>query len=668
VHRSQPYYHSVRKPRIYNQPSQRRRRSFPPRQLSRPATPAAPSPRRAAMAASSFAAAAAGGETAWLNALLEEAWPFVSRAVLLELRERLQPAVQHYMPAYLPSVVFTRLDLGRTSPRITSIAVRDAAALARAEAAVSGAFERKAGRRRDGRRRPAADGWGDASPSSSVGSSEEAASTLTSDLSEKAAWGSRGVAAQAVVIELGVEYEGQPNFQMALASSLGTTFGIDSARLTGVMEVIVAPLISRIPLAAGFQAAFLNRPTIDFNLTGIAAAGDMGPWVGAFRGFVDKMCASCVVLPNRIVFKIDPAVDFMAMAKGSHPVGVLRVAVLRGHGFPHTDASAIKQAFNQSAEPDVYVVLRLGATEHRTVRVDDCEHPIFDSQVFDFVLASHAPHQQLVLEAYDYDLGQDDELGTAVVKVDALMRDPELDVRLKHSPLGAVPRLRLAAQFVRLSADLSDVQSAVLSQRMDATRPQTCSSLLLAVAVDRAARLPLSAAARPLVRVMLHDRCVVETWPSLQIDAAAYRAPQDSPSWEFSRHVLIDRPVDADTRVVFEVRDDAAMQKNRILGHAFLHLSDLLRHKGCARVYNFALLDCARAGATLRVRVGLEATVADGVPLWNRCSAAEQRKTAGSNFSASSLGSTSAGGGETSRNGGQTRSTRLVGANGSWVP
>lgn len=623
------------------------------------------------MAASSFAAAAESGETAWLNALLEEAWPFVSRAVLLELRERLQPAVRTFMPSYLPSVVFTKLDLGSLPPRITSIAVRDAAALAQADMAISGEWAAEGpGSSYGGEPKEMAGRWvdGELTPVGLNGGScaSSGSSAETSDASEKAHWGSRGVAAEAIVIEMGVEYEGKLNIEMALESAIGTTFGIDSAKLTGRVEVIISPLIPRVPLGAAFQAAFLNPPSIDFNLTGIAAAGDMGPWTGAFRGVVDQVVASFVVLPNRVNFKIDPAVDFLAMAHVSRPVGVLRIAVLRGHGFPHTDESTIKQTLGQSAEPDVYVLLRLGAVEHRTVRVDDCEHPVFDSQVFDFVLASNSPHQQLLVEAYDYDLGKDDELGTAAVKVETLVREPELVVRLKHAPLGATPRVRLAARFLRLSTSLSDVQCAVLAQR-DPTRPKSCSSLLLAVAIDRASGLPLAEATRPFVRVLLDGRGVVETWPAIQNDAAAYSVPLDAHSWDFSRHVLVEKPVDAGSRVMFEVRD--ASLYNRKIGYAFLHLADLLRSEGCAKVYNFALVGCARAGATLRVRVGMEAAVADGPPLWQLSSAARQRAKAGPGFSSevsiATPGSSANKG--TSTDGSVTQSSRALGSVSSWA-
>jgi hypothetical protein len=531
-------------------------------------------------------AAAASPDT--INALLVETWPFVSRAVLNQVSASLEPAVQAAMPAFLPAVIFTRLDLGATPPRVTSIVVRD---------------ER----------------------------------------------------ADAVVVEMGVEYDGRPWIEMALASSPATTFGIDWARLTGRVEVIVAPLVPRPPLAAAVQASFLDPPVIDYSLTGIAAASDMGPWMGHFRSYVNDALGGLAVLPNRVALKLDPAVDFLRMARLSHPVGVLRVAVLRGYGFPHTDANPIKQSLGQSAEPDVYVVLRLGAAKHTTACVNDCQDPVFDSQVFDFVLPSSSPAQLLHVQAFDSDLGADDDLGFAAAAPAALTRAPTVDLRLRNSPLGAMPRVRLAARTAALSSALADVQAAVVAQRTDGARPPSCSYLLLSVAVDRASNMPLAGPrALPFVRVLLHGKTVMETPSAPPLDGPA-GSPQH-PRWECSRHIRVERAVGAATRVTFEVRDAAS--SNDVIGRAFLHLADLLRAPGCAKTYNFALVGAAAPDATLRARVGLQAIVPDGRLLWQQCSAEQQLAGDGpAGVTASSRGGAASMAGAPPLN-----------ANGSWMP
>lgn len=546
----------------------------------------------------------------------------------------LEPLILNNIPSYLPSVVCTHLDLGKIPPKITSICIRDqspdgsSALSSIAIAAATAAFTSGLGASRVDASAAAAAAF--AFPPNRFADQVPASSGLSRSGGGLHGDGDeRGDAVQpmvdSVIIEMGIEYEGNPKVEMALASSPATTFGIDSARVSGIVEVIVAPLISRAPIAAAFQACFLNPPTIDFTLTGIAAAGDMGPWTAFFRKQIDQIFSSLAVIPNRLVYKILPGSDFLEMCRPSHPVGILRIAVLRGYGFPHTDTNTIKQTLGQSAEPDVYVILRLGNVTHQTETVNDKADPVFNNQVFDFILSSNSPRQKMQIDAYDYDLGQDDELGTGSVSPSALIRQKEVEVRLHNSPLGAIPRLRLAARFIHLSSALADVQTAVVSLRTDKTRPQSCSSLMLAVAIDCATNLPTGGKTRPFVRTLLNSKQIIETWPALEL-ATVGGSSTANPRWEFSRHVLIDTPVNSETRVTFEVRDNAS--SNDLMGTAFLHLADLLRYPGCAKVYKFALCGAWRADSTLRVRVGLEAAVTDGVPLWQCCSADQQLKEA----------------------------------------
>jgi len=42
-----------------------------------------------------------------------------------------------------------------------------------------------------------------------------------------------------------------------------------------MMRVIMKPLITSLPLVGGLQVFFLNNPTIDFNLVGMADLLDM---------------------------------------------------------------------------------------------------------------------------------------------------------------------------------------------------------------------------------------------------------------------------------------------------------------------------------------------------------------------------------------------------------
>jgi hypothetical protein len=585
-------------------------------------------------------------ETAWMSAALAEAWPYISVALVRAIRDVLEPAIRARMPVFIPSIVFTSLDMGTASPRVTSVAVRQAGDSA------GNAHRRRRRRLQHKLLREThmekhkrnmlnpIDGMStvEASVASFSATTDEfepglyqsegigndlddSGESSADDLSEPFA-DIGSVRGDAIMIELGVVYDGNPLIHMALngASTTATTFGVDSAHVAGRVELIIAPLIPRIPICGAVQASFINPPDIDFSVTGLAAGADVGQLSGFFRSSVNEAMSSLAVLPNRLVLKLDPSVDFLQMALASHPIGVVRIAVISGQGFPLTDTSPFKQSLGQSAEPDVYVLLHIGASSHRTSRVDDNTNPVFDDRsVFDFIMASDSPSQTMRIEAWDYDLGSgDDMLGWSSPRVIDLVETPDTVVRLGHSPMGATPRVRLAAQLLRLSKALPDVQEAIMAQRTDLSRPSTCSTLMLSIAIDRAWALPSGSDTRPLVRVNVNGKRVMQTLPAYNAEGVS---STEAPPWEYSRHVLLEDAVCGTTAISFEVRDEKGAGFSKSMGTAFVLLSDLLRYPGCANTYTFAIIGADNANARMRLRIGIQAVMNadDGLPFWQTC-------------------------------------------------
>lgn len=74
--------------------------------------------------------------------------------------------------------------------------------------------------------------------------------------------------------------------------------------------MLVHPLLPRIPLIGAIQFAFINPPTIDFSLAGLAAMVDIDVFKSTLRKVTDQVTASMLVLPNRIAYKMDPVLDY----------------------------------------------------------------------------------------------------------------------------------------------------------------------------------------------------------------------------------------------------------------------------------------------------------------------------------------------------------------------
>jgi C2 domain len=544
------------------------------------------------------------GDTDWINGIVEQLWPYISQALVTSSREFLEHAIRENMPRYLPSVIFTTLDLGSVAPVVTAISVR----CDKRDKLDNPAANSAKGRSKDA--------WSSRSRAKNAGSTIDMPTANLLAVSTT----NEPDPPDCVVIELSVEYSGYPNVEMALEYSPTTCFGIDSAELKGRVELVIAPIINRLPMFAAFQAAFINPPEVDFTLTGLAVAGDMGPWTRKFRDVVHMAVGAVAVLPNRVALSLDSSVDFFDMCRAVSPSAVLRVAVVKGQGFPHTDENAIKQSLGQSAQPDVYVVLSLGAISQRTRRVDNNDRPVFDHEVFDFILSTISPSQMLSVEAFDFDIdSQDDELGRAKISVRSLLEHPETVVRLKHSPMGAIPTVTLAARLLNLSSNLSDVFVAFKSHRSGTFRPQHCSPLVLSVSIDKASNLPAGGTIRPFVKVLLGDKEIMRTWNAIQVEGLTCT---ETPEWQFSRQVLINCDVQASTRLAFEVRDAASNNgiggETELLGFAHLQLADLVRRNPCRQTYNFALCNAMLPRASLRVRVGLDAVLPEPAPpLWD---------------------------------------------------
>jgi Ca2+-dependent lipid-binding protein len=46
--------------------------------------------------------------------------------------------------------------------------------------------------------------------------------------------------------------------------------GIKDFQVSGLVRIVMKPLLAQMPLVGGMQVFFLNNPDIDFNLVGIA--------------------------------------------------------------------------------------------------------------------------------------------------------------------------------------------------------------------------------------------------------------------------------------------------------------------------------------------------------------------------------------------------------------
>lgn len=406
----------------------------------------------------------------------------------------------------------------------------------------------------------------------------------------------------AAVIEADISYHGCPDIQMTFAEM---ACGVNQVDLSGRVEILVRPLLDRIPLIGAFQIAFINRPELEYKLTGLGAYCTRSDFIRrGIQNVVDDVLAKAAVLPNRVAYKGVPDIDYFCFS--AHPVGILRVAALKGSGFPSTDRNLLKQAVGICELPDVYLALTHGSVVVHTERINDSDSPVWDNQLFDFVLTSESASQQLRIDAWDYDLGSNDDfLGSASVLISDLIRSGTKEVALTGSPENATPTVTLAAKWLTISSNLRHIQHAIMTQRSDTLRPANCSPLLLSIEIDEGRNLPLEK--RPYVRVKIGSQ-TFQTNAAYNLDGVF---SVEHPDFEQSFHVSMKGDVDASVKIEFVVLDISG----EVLGRAFSTLAEAVDAGSEGKIYNFALLQAEKANASLRVRLRLQA-VLDQPPLW----------------------------------------------------
>ncbi|KAI4465022.1 extended synaptotagmin-like protein 2 isoform c [Holotrichia oblita] len=253
--------------------------------------------------------------------------------------------------------------------------------------------------------------------------------------------------------------------------------------LHGMLRVIMKPLITTVPIVGGLQLFFLNNPSLDFNLVGIADILDMPGLSDILRRIIIEQMASVMVLPNKFPIKLSDIVE-AAELKAPEPEGVLRVHVVEAKNLMKKDIGMLGKG-----KSDPYAVITVGAQEFRTKTIQNTVDPKWDFWCEAVVNSPEA--QFLTLKLWDWDAGMpytnDDPLGRATVEVSNIVRKGQdnMWITLEQAKHGMV-HIRLT--WLTLSSNYSDLQAALTETQY--LRVTSMSTALLVVFVDSAKNLP----------------------------------------------------------------------------------------------------------------------------------------------------------------------------------
>jgi Ca2+-dependent lipid-binding protein len=130
--------------------------------------------------------------------------------------------------------------------------------------------------------------------------------------------------------------------------------GVKNMKLFGRMQFIMNPLSDALPCFGAIQYAFINSPVLELDFTGLANVADFGGVDKKIRVILDDIIASLMVLPTRMMYKMDVNCDYRNAF--FPPLGVARITAVSGRGFKVESGGLRKDV------PDVYLKIKVGAS------------------------------------------------------------------------------------------------------------------------------------------------------------------------------------------------------------------------------------------------------------------------------------------------------------------
>ncbi|KAK0172236.1 hypothetical protein PV328_005581 [Microctonus aethiopoides] len=282
-----------------------------------------------------------------------------------------------------------------------------------------------------------------------------------------------------IVLDCDILYAGDCDVSFSLGNIKG---GIRDFQIRGMLRVIMKPMLNVMPLVGGIQVFFLNNPSIDFNLVGVADVLDFPGFNQALRKVIREQIAAFVVLPNKLVIPLSEDIP-AEILKMPEPEGVLRIHVVQAKHLMKKDIGMLGKG-----KSDPYAIISIGAQEFRTQTIDNTVDPKWDYWCEFIVEQTSGTSNKVVTQLFDKDNhGQDDPLGRATIEVSRVKKKGTIDtwLTLEFAKHGMV-QLRL--KWLKLSKNIGDLQSALVETQQ--LRVTSMSTALLTLFVDSARNLP----------------------------------------------------------------------------------------------------------------------------------------------------------------------------------
>ncbi|XP_018364568.1 PREDICTED: extended synaptotagmin-2 isoform X1 [Trachymyrmex cornetzi] len=284
-----------------------------------------------------------------------------------------------------------------------------------------------------------------------------------------------------IILDADIMYAGDCDITFFVGNIKG---GIKDFQIHGLVRVVMKPMLPMMPLIGGVQIFYLNVPTINFNLVGVADVLDLPGFNEILRKTIVEQISAIVVLPNKIIIPLSEEIP-MESLKIPEPEGVLRIHVVEAKHLMKKDIGVLGKG-----KSDPYAVINVGAQEFRTKIIDNTVNPKWD--YWCEAMISSCNMQEAVVSLWDWDpnvpgVQYDDFLGRATIEVNRIKKKGTIDtwVSLEQAKHGMV-HLRLT--WLQFSKEPADLRAALVETQE--LRVTSMSTALLTVYIDSAKNLP----------------------------------------------------------------------------------------------------------------------------------------------------------------------------------
>ncbi|XMA09885.1 hypothetical protein WAI453_002676 [Rhynchosporium graminicola] len=260
-----------------------------------------------------------------------------------------------------------------------------------------------------------------------------------------------------IKLDMNVDWAGQCDIQ--LDGNMIPSLGVKGVALHGRLSVLLGPLGDIIPLIGAAQISLINPPVLKLDFTGAANVADSDMIDGAVRNVIMSIINGMLVMPNRIMVKLDATSDYFKTQL--YPIGILRLKVEKASDFAEEKTSTSSKLFSKltRASPDTYCKVALGAEEPwKTSTKNNTTNPAW-GETHDFVVTDL--NQSITIDLRDHDVGSDDDIGLAVTTVkDLLSAGGQQELTMVHKDQPVNGKINISSKFYHFAADHSSLTAS----------------------------------------------------------------------------------------------------------------------------------------------------------------------------------------------------------------